>query len=162
MSTVTITSQKTITVEIGSAIIRSRVVAGRIGSTTRKTERELPTGIMPQPRGSTGELHQTLSGRARRFADALNRAGRTLAGAVLTNSGDGMRASAAAEHSAAWTVVAARRETSAAAEVPVVKACPAAEDSAVVAEAAVVDSAVVAVAAVVAAAAVEGGSHVKI
>jgi len=167
ISTVTITSQETITAKIGSAIIRSREVrvAGSNGSTTPKTEKELLTGIMPQPRSLIEELQQKPLSHAKHSADAPNRAGRTLPAAEPTNSRVArMPASEAAPFQA--LTGAAAQKTSVAAEVPVAKVCPVeVEDSAVVlAVAEVVDSAaVLAVAevAVVAAVAVEGGSHVK-
>src|SRR4030042_4157633 len=131
MSTVTTTSQKTIITKTGSAIIRSREVrvAGSNGSTTPKTEKEPPTGIMPLPRNLTEELQQNPSSHARHSADAPNRGGRISPGAELTSSkearlqGDVIFRARKVVPSQVWTAEAARRVTSAAVEVPAVKAC---------------------------------------
>jgi hypothetical protein len=167
ISTVTITSQETIITKTGRVNIKSKGVsrvAGSNGSTTHKTEKELPIGTTLQPRSSTKALQQKLSSHAKHSADAQNREDRKLAGAVLTNSRDARMPDSVAVPFQGWTVGAARRVTSAAVDNQVVKACPVVEeDSAAVPVAAVADSAaVVAVAAVAADAAVEGGRHVKI
>jgi hypothetical protein len=169
-STETITSQKTIITEIRQPNIKSREVsrvADSNGSTTRKTEKELHIGTMPQPRNSTEALHQMLPDQGKTFVGALTQAGRISPEGLLI---------VAVGHSVAWTAAAAQK-TSAAVDNRAVKACPVAaedsvaavaaavEDSAVVPVAAVAGSAVVPVAAVAADAAAveeEGGRYVKI
>jgi hypothetical protein len=74
ISTIAIISQKTITVEIGSTIIRSKGarVAGSNGSIMQKTGKELPTGITTQPKNTTRGLQHKLP-RAMHTVDGLNR-----------------------------------------------------------------------------------------
>jgi hypothetical protein len=172
MSTATIISQKTITVETGSTTIKSKGVrvAGSNGSTTPKTEKGLLTGIRELRRNLTKELHHKPSSHARHTADAPNRGGRISPGAELTSSkearlqGGVMFRARKAVPSQVWTAEAARRVITATGAVPAGRACPVAVEvvvPAVVAAVEVVVPAVVA-AVVAAAAAAEGGRHVKI
>jgi len=171
ISTITIISQKTIITKRRLPNINSSGVsraANSNGSIIPKTEKVLPTEITTQPKNTTRGLQHKLP-RAMHTVDGLSREGRISAKAEQISSVGVLivqirrplvEALSRVEHSAAWTAAAVQK-TSAAVEVPAVKACPvaAAVPVAVAEDSVAVPVAVVAAGA--AAVAAEGDNHVN-
>jgi hypothetical protein len=165
ISTITIISQKIIITKRRLPNINSRGVsraANSNGNIIPKTEKVRPTGITTQPKNTTRGLQHKLphamhtgDGQSRGTAEGRVRQARPLRAEALSR---------VAEHSAVWTAAAVQK-TSAAVEVPAVKACPAVVAGMVVVPVAAEGSAAV-VAVVVeedaAAVAAEGDNHVNI
>lgn len=145
-STATIISQIIIITNRRLPNINSRGasrVANSNGSIMQKTEKELPTGIVPQPKNTTRGLQHKLP-REMHTVDGLSRGNRVRQARPLPVEA----VSRAEEHSAAWTEAIVQK-TSAAGGNRAAKACPAAVAGPVVVPA-------------VAVAAEEGDNHVNI